>query len=174
MKKIFGVIAVTALCVFVNSCGVLGLGAGTGTGSKKGQASGAALKSLYSQYSTDGRVDLSNLNNVISMAQLVNGIQGLKGIDDKSSFYRDFAAGLILGSDNLVTKTTSNPVTGTLATLVNGTDLSALAAAGVAAAAQSSAGNTVTNTAAALSETTTGVANTLQSLSTIFNMFGAE
>jgi hypothetical protein len=108
------------------------------------------------------------------MAQLVNGIQGLKGIDDKSSFYRDFAAGLILGSDNLVTQATSNPVTGTLATLVNGTDLSALAAAGLAAAAQSSAGNTVTNTAAVLSETTTGVANTLQSLSTIFNMFGAE
>jgi hypothetical protein len=183
-RKIFGFIAVAALLVSTVSCGVLGLG-GNSDGSVNGQTSGAALKSLYSQYKTDGKVDLANLNNVISMAQLVNGIQGLKNVDDKSKFYGDFAAGLILGSNNLVTQQTSNPVTSTLQGLVQGTDLTAIAAAGLAAAAQSKQGqqvqqtattasNNVANTVQAISETTAGVTNTLSSLATIFNMFGGN
>ena len=183
-RKIFGFIAVAALLLSTVSCGVLGIG-GNSDGSVNGQTSGAALKSLYSQYKTDGKVDLANLNNVISMAQLVNGIQGLKNVDDKSKFYGDFAAGLILGSNNLVTQQTSNPVTSTLQGLVQGTDLTAIAAAGLAAAAQSKQGqqvqqtattasNNVANTVQAISETTAGVTNTLSSLATIFNMFGGK
>ncbi len=183
-RKIFGFIAVAALLLSTVSCGVLGMG-GNSDGSVNGQTSGAALKSLYSQYKTDGKVDLANLNNVISMAQLVNGIQGLKNVDDKSKFYGDFAAGLILGSNNLVTQQTSNPVTSTLQGLVQGTDLTAIAAAGLAAAAQSKQGqqvqqtattasNNVANTVQAISETTAGVTNTLSSLATIFNMFGGN
>lgn len=185
MRKIFGFIAVAALLVSTVSCGVLGMGGGNSDGSVNGQTSGAALKSLYSQYKTDGKVDLANLNNVISMAQLVNGIQGLKNVDDKSKFYGDFAAGLILGSNNLVTQQTSNPVTSTLQGLVQGTDLTAIAAAGLAAAAQSKQGqqvqqtastasNNVANTVQAISETTAGVTNTLSSLATIFNMFSGK
>ena len=183
-RKIFGFIAVAALLLSTVSCGVLGIG-GNSDGSVNGQTSGAALKSLYSQYKTDGKVDLANLNNVISMAQLVNGIQGLKNVDDKSKFYGDFAAGLILGSNNLVTQQTSNPVTSTLQGLVQGTDLTAIAAAGLAAAAQSKQGqqvqqtattasNNVANTVQAISETTAGVTNTLSSLATIFNMFSGK
>ena len=183
-RKIFGFVAVAALLFSTVSCGVLGVG-GNSDGSVNGQTSGAALKSLYSQYKTDGKVDLANLNNVISMAQLVNGIQGLKNVDDKSKFYGDFAAGLILGSNNLVTQQTSNPVTSTLQGLVQGTDLTAIAAAGLAAAAQSKQGqqvqqtattasNNVANTVQAISETTAGVTNTLSSLATIFNMFGGK
>lgn len=158
---------------------------GSNNGSANGQQSGAALKSLYSQYKSDGKVDLANLNNVISMAQLVNGIQGLKNVDDKSKFYGDFATGLILGSNNLVTQQTSKPVTNTLQTLVQGTDLTAIAAAGLTAAAQSqqaqqvqqtatTASNNVANTVQAISETTAGVTNTLSSLATIFSMFGGN
>ncbi len=184
MRKCFSIFAVIALCVLTASCGVLGMG-GSNNGSANGQQSGAALKSLYSQYKSDGKVDLANLNNVISMAQLVNGIQGLKNVDDKSKFYGDFATGLILGSNNLVTQQTSKPVTNTLQTLVQGTDLTAIAAAGLTAAAQSqqaqqvqqtatTASNNVANTVQAISETTAGVTNTLSSLATIFSMFGGN
>ena len=190
MKKILKSIAVVALCALTVSCGVLGGAGNAQSGTVNGQSSGAALKSLYSQYKTDGKVDLTNLNNIISMAQLVNGIQGLKGLDDKSAFYTDFASGLILGSNNLVTQQTSKPVTNTLGSLVSGTDLSAIAAAGLAAVAQSqqaqqtqqqaaqvqqqaqTASGNVANTVAAISETTQGVSNTLSSLATIFSMFG--
>ena len=181
MKKISTILAVVALCVLTASCGVLG---GNANGSVNGQQSGAALKSLYSQYKTDGKVDLANLNNIISMAQLVNGIQGLGGVDDKSKFYTDFAAGLILGSNNLVTQQTSNPVTNTLQTLVQGTDLTAIAAAGLAAAAQSQQAqqtqqaatttSNVANTVATISEATAGVSNTLSSLASIFSLFGGN
>ena len=189
MKKISTILCVVALCVLTASCGILG---GNGNGSVNGQQSGAALKSLYSQYRTDGKVDLSNLNNIISMAQLVNGIQGLGGVDDKSKFYTDFAAGLILGSNNLVTQQTSKPVTNTLQTLVSGTDLTAIAAAGLAAAAQTQQAqqtqtaaaqqsqqaatttSNVANTVATISEATAGVSNTLSSLASIFSLFGGN
>ena len=182
MKKISTILTVVALCVLTASCGILG---GNGNGSVNGQQSGAALKSLYSQYRTDGKVDLTNLNNIVSMAQLVNGIQGLGGVDDKSKFYTDFAAGLILGSNNLVTQQTSKPVTNTLQTLVSATDLTAIAAAGLAAAAQSqqaqqtqqaaaTTSSNVANTVATISEATAGVSNTLSSLATIFSLFGGQ
>ena len=117
------------------SCGIFGIGTKNGSASVSGQASGAALKSLYSQYKTDGQIDVTNLNNIIMLAQLSNGIQGLKGVDDKSEFYNQFAEGLILGSDRLVTKNTASTVTSTLQSLANSTDLSTIAAAGVLAAA---------------------------------------
>lgn len=167
MKKLFGILVCLAVCLMTVSCSILGIGAKNGSASVSGQASGAALKSLYSQYKTDGQIDVTNLSNIIMLSQLANGIQGLKGVDDKSAFYSDFASGLILGSDNLVTKQTANPVTSTLQTLANGTDLSTLAAAGVMAAVSqtdqaSSAQKTVEKTAQSAQQTTAQVASTAQ------------
>ena len=136
MKKLFGISLCMAVCLMISSCGILGIGSKSGSASVSGQQSGAALKSLYTQYQTDGQIDVTNLNNIVMLAQLANGIQGLKDVDDKSAFYADFATGLILGSDRLVTKQTANPVTNTLQSLVSGTDLSSIAAAGVLALAQ--------------------------------------
>ena len=159
------------------SCSILGIGAKNGSASVSGQASGAALKSLYSQYKTDGQIDVTNLSNIIMLSQLANGIQGLKGVDDKSAFYTDFAAGLILGSDNLVTKQTANPVTSTLQTLASGTDLSTLAAAGVMAAVSqndqaASAQNAASEAVDMLSDAKDEVSSTLSSLNTIFGLLG--
>lgn len=198
MKKLFGILACLAVCLMTVSCGILGIGAKSGSASASGQASGAALKSLYSQYKADGQIDVTNLSNIMMLSQLANGIQSLKGVDDKSAFYTDFAAGLILGSDNLVTKQTANPITNTLQTLANGTDLSSIAAAGVLAAAQndqvSSAQKTVQQTTQAAQQTTSQavsaaqgtvseaveviedakdeVSSTIESLTSIFSLFG--
>lgn len=198
MKKLFGILTCLAVCLMTVSCGILGIGAKSGSASASGQASGAALKSLYSQYKADGRIDVTNLSNIMMLSQLANGIQSLKGVDDKSAFYTDFAAGLILGSDNLVTKQTANPITNTLQTLANGTDLSSIAAAGVLAAAQneqvSSAQQTVQQTTQAAQQTTNQVvsaaqgtvseaveviedakdevSSTIESLTSIFSLFG--
>lgn len=166
MKKLTGILVCLAVCLMTVSCGILGIGAKSGSASVSGQASGAALKSLYSQYKTDGQIDVTNLSNILMLSQLANGIQGLKDVDDKSAFYNDFAAGLILGSDNLVTKQNANPITSTLQSLASGTDLSSIAAAGVLAAAQTeqagSAKQTVQQTAQTAQQTTTQVVNTAQ------------
>lgn len=163
-----------AVCLLTTSCGILGIGSKNGSASVSGQASGAALKSLYSQYQTDGQIDITNLNNIIMLAQLSNGIQGLKDVDDKSQFYNDFAQGLILGSDRLVTKNTANTVTNTLQTLVSGTDLSSIAAAGfvAAAVAEEAAQSTEAEAIEIMEDASDEVSSTLSSLTSIFGLLG--
>ena len=69
--------------------------------------------------------------------------------------------------------------------LADGSGKGQIAAAGLAAAAQSqpaqqtqqaaaTTGSNVANTVAAISETTAGVSNTLSSLATIFSLFGGN
>ena len=196
MKKFFGFVFCFAVCLMTSSCDIFGIGTKNGSASVSGQASGAALKSLYSQYQTDGQIDITNLNNIIMLAQLSNGIQGLKGVDDKSEFYNEFAQGLILGSDRLVTKNTAGTVTNTLQSLVSGTDLSTIAAAGVLAVAgaeqtgaqttqtakqtvqetstqvSSAAKETVSEAVEMIEDATDEVSSTISSLTSIFGLLG--
>ena len=125
--KLTHIFAAAALVLMTASCGVLGAGStsGASAGVTGGQASGAALKNLYAQYQADGKIDVTNIGNVVNLATLANGIQGLKDQDDKSAFYADFAKGLVLGSGNLISNTTAPSVTSSLSGLAN-TDLSAL------------------------------------------------
>lgn len=196
MRKFFGFTVCLAMCLMTTSCGIFGIGTKNGSASVSGQASGAALKSLYSQYQTDGQIDITNLNNIIMLAQLSNGIQGLKDVDDKSEFYNQFAQGLILGSDRLVTKNTASTVTSTLQSLASGTDLSTIAAAGVLAAAgaeqtgaqttqsakqtvqetttqvSSAAKETVSEAVEMIEDATDEVSSTISSLTSIFGLLG--
>ena len=159
MKKFLGFTVCLAMCLMTTSCGIFGVGTKNSSASASGQASGAALKSLYSQYQTDGQIDITNLNNIIMLAQLSNGIQGLKDVDDKSEFYNQFAQGLILGSDRLVTKNTASTVTNTLQSLASSTDLSTIAAAGVlaVAGAEQTGQQTAQTAQQSVQETTTQV-----------------
>lgn len=98
-------------------------------------------------------------------------IQGLKGLDDKSAFYKDFATGLILGSNNLITNNNSSAITGLLGGLAS-QNLSGLT--GIATGALnnmvSSAASGTQNALSAISDKTAGVASTVSTLSSIFNM----
>ena len=178
MKSLSKICAALAAVVLLASCGSMGTMAtnGTGTGltvgTTNGQASGAALKNLYTQYKTDGKVDLNNVNNLMNMVALATGIQGLKGQTDKSAFYTDFAAGLILGSNNLVNKNTSSAVTGLLGNLVNGNNLNALTslAGNALTNAANNAATNATSPLASITEKTEGVASTISTLSSIFGM----
>lgn len=185
MRKMLNLFACVSLAVLTVSCGILGMGVNNQAGATNGQASGMALKNLYSQYQADGKVDVSNLNNLINMAQLANSIQGLKNVDDKSTFYTDFASGLVLGSSNLVTDQISAPVTNTLQTLAKGTDLTKITSAGAAALAQSQqtsqqavqqisekGESKVADAKEIISDAKDEVESTLSSLNSIFEMFG--
>ena len=155
--KLTKIFAAAALVLMTASCGVLGSGStqSASAGTTGGQASGAALKNLYTQFQADGKLDVSNINNVVNLATLANGIQGLKNQDDKSAFYADFAKGLVLGSGNLISNTTAPSITNTLSGLAN-TDLSALTNAASAALgaglAGTQSGNTQTTQGAGLSQ----------------------
>ena len=96
------------------------------TATTNGQAAGAALKGLYTQYKADGKLDMANLTNIMNLATLANNVKDLKGQTNKSAFYKDFATGLVSGSGNLVTSANSTSVMSGLSKLVNNVDLSAL------------------------------------------------
>lgn len=91
-----------------------------------GKAAGGALRALYTQYKADGKMDMANLTNLMNLATLASNVQNLKGQTSKGAFYKDFAAGLVLGSNNLVTTENSNSVMNGLQNLVNNVDLSSL------------------------------------------------
>lgn len=119
----------------------------TTTATSNGQAAGVALKALYSQYKTDGKLDMGNLTNLMNLTTLATNVQGLKGQSNKSAFYMDFAKGLVLGSNNLVTESNSSSVMSGLTNLVNNVDLSGLTA---------SAEEKASSAASALTEKLTG------------------
>jgi hypothetical protein len=130
-------------------------------GTTNGKAAGSALKSLYTQYKADGKLDMSNLNNIMNAATLATNVKGLKGQTDKTTFYKDFASGLILGSENLVTSATSSNVMSGLSNLANNVDLSSLTEAATTAAT-----NAATSAAAKVvdSETTSAISGILSLL----------
>jgi hypothetical protein len=198
--KLNAILAAAAALLLATSCGIFGAGNGTQTPTGSGQASGAALRNLYTQYKTDGKIDMTNINNILNLAALSQCIGELKdaGKVDKSEYVKEFATGLILGSNNLVNQTNSTPVVGGLTNLA-GINLSSVttAAAGLlangittanaaaqqaaaqqAAAATQQAATATTNTASAISNaiTTVGAATNevtqaVSTLSTIFNLF---
>ena len=134
-----------------------------------GKAAGAALKSLYTQYKADGKMDMSNLTNLMNLATLANNVKDLKGQDNKSEFYKDFASGLILGSGSLITQTNSTAVMTGLTDLVSNVDLSGLTTAATSATAKAAtAVNAATSKAGTAVENATEIAS---SVSNILNLF---
>ncbi len=169
--RLLSIIAALALTAFAaSSCGLLGGTTATGTstasqttnvttGSTNGQAAGAALKALYSQYKADGnKLNMTNLTNIVNLTTLANNVQGLKGMSNKTDFYKEFASGLVLGSNNLVSQSNSNSIMNGLQNLVNNVDLSGL---------QSKTENAAAKGAAALENATT-IANSVSSILNIF------
>ena len=134
-----------------------------------GKQAGAALKSLYTQYKADGKMDMSNLTNIMNLATLANNVQGLKGQDNKTAFYKDFASGLILGSGNLVTQVNSEAVVEGLTGLVENVDLSALTTSATSATEKAASALSVASGKAGTAvENATEIA---ESVSSILNLF---
>lgn len=134
-----------------------------------GQAAGAALKALYSQYKADGKLDMGNLSNIMNLTTLATNVKDLKGQTNKTSFYKDFAAGLVTGSNNLVNSTNSTSIMNGLQNLVSNVDLS-----GLTQKAETTASSLTEKLTAASGKATTAVENANEiatSVSSILNLF---
>ena len=127
-----------------------------------GKAAGAALKALYTQYKADKKLDMSNLNNIANVATLSANIQGLKGQSNKGAFYKDFAAGLISGSNNLVNESNSTKVMNTLTSLVENVDISG---------AEQKATEVATTATEKASSAASSVSDIASSVTSILNLF---
>lgn len=138
-----------------------------------GQAAGVALKALYGQYKADGKLDMSNLTNLMNLAALATSVQNLKGQTDKTTFYKDFVKGLITGSNNLVNENNSTSIMSGLQNLVNNVDLSGLTAS-AEEKAESAAATLTEKLAGASEKANTAVENATEiagAVTNILNLF---
>ncbi len=97
--------------------------------SNDGVDAGRALNALYNQYKKDGKYDYTNLNNALNTIQLLQSCQGLKTNAKNSEYWKNFATGLVLGSNNLVTDQLAGTVTNSLGNMVSNVDTEKLKSA---------------------------------------------
>ena len=79
-----------------------------------GQQSGVALKALYAQYKADGKLDFSNINNLLNIVNLSAQVQKVTKAEEGTVDYTDFGKGLIAGSVNLVNELNQEKVVNVL------------------------------------------------------------
>lgn len=139
-----------------------------------GSSAGKALLSLYTQYKTSGKIDLTNIETISNVLTLANNIKGLNRNTSTTSFVK----GLISGSKNLVNQRNSTSVLKSL-TSIAGLDLSSLgssASSAIGSSAKSLAGNAFTGltgskTAGTAIEAGSDVAQAVSSLTSLFETF---
>ncbi|MGN0189737.1 MAG: hypothetical protein ACI395_09505 [Candidatus Cryptobacteroides sp.] len=159
--KIWALAVVALLALFSSVSAEAQLFSKKSSAYTSGQTTGTALKSLYTQYQADGKkLDLKNTKNLLSLATLATNISGLKGTTKDSAFYKDFATGIIAGSTNLVTSSTSDSVMSGLTALA-GMDLSAITG-GTASAATASESSSQSGNLAEIAESVTGILGLLK------------
>ena len=137
----------------------------TSTATVDGKAAGVALRALFTQYKADGKFDMGNLNNLLNLTSLANNIQGLKGQTNKGAFYKDFASGLVMGSNNLVTEQNTTSVMDGLTNLVNNVDLS-----GLTQKAEETQATVAEKVASATTKANTAVTNATEIASAVTNI----
>ena len=108
---------------------------------------------------------MGNLNNLLNLTSLANNIQGLKGQTNKGAFYKDFASGLVMGSNNLVTEQNTTSVMDGLTNLVNNVDLS-----GLTQKAEETQATVAEKVASATTKANTAVTNATEIASAVTNI----
>lgn len=119
-----------------------------------GQQSGVALKALYAQYKADGKLDFSNINNLLNIVNLSAQVQKVTKAEEGTVDYTDFGKGLIAGSVNLVNELNQEKVVNVLTQQLSKIDTSRITEA--ADKAQTTV-NTVTESIANVKEASTSV-----------------
>ena len=119
-----------------------------------GQQSGVALKALYTQYKADGKLDFSNLNNLLNIVNLSAQVQKITKAEQGTFDYSEFGKGLVAGSVNLVNDLNKDQVVNVLTQQLSKIDTSKITEA--ADKAQTTV-NTVTESIANVKEASTSV-----------------
>lgn len=91
-----------------------------------GMAAGKALRGIYTQYKADGKFDAGNINNILNTISLINSCKNLKENAKGGDYWTSFAAGLVLGSEQLVVPDVSSTVTDKLGEMIENVDTSKL------------------------------------------------
>ena len=155
-------IAATMTAVMLTtSCGVLGLG--SGSKQSKGVSLGAALLALYAGYKLAGKIDLSNLGNIVNLASIINILKGNALEGDNT----ELIAGLIEGAQNTISQSNAESIVGLLGQLSN-IDLTKVTS--TAKSLTNSATQEATQAAAATLAASPEVQSAMNTLTSIFKL----
>ena len=119
-----------------------------------GQQSGVALKALYAQYKADGKLDFSNINNLLNIVNLSAQVQKITKAEKGTVDYSEFGKGLVAGSVNLVNDINKDQVVNVLTQQLAKVDTSKITEA--AGKAQTTV-NTVTESINSVKEASSSV-----------------
>lgn len=133
-KQLFAVVMTVAF--MLTSCGSTtsttnALSALTGQSQQSeaytsGQSAGVALRALYTQYKTNGKLDMSNLGTLTQILTLTNSCKTLKSVTKGTGAYSDFSKGLIAGSSNLVNNNNSEKIVTNLTNVLTKVDTTSI------------------------------------------------
>jgi hypothetical protein len=126
-----------------------------------GQQSGVALKALYTQYKADGKLDFSNLNNLLNIVNLSAQVQKITKAEQGTVDYSEFGKGLVAGSVNLVNELNQEKVVNVLTEQLGNIDTSKITE--VAGQAQTTVNN--------VTESINSVKEASSSVMEIINLF---
>jgi len=87
-----------AAVIMVSSCGTVSptaVSSATSAEYVAGNTFGSALKSLYSQYKSQGKIVLNNQATILNLATLATSGAAIKGLGTNTSNYKNFATGLL-------------------------------------------------------------------------------
>lgn len=139
---------------------------------QNGIAAGTALKALYGQYKTDGKLDMTNTTNISNIVTLVSNIKGLTSESSTDNTAKTFLSGLISGSNELVNSSNSNSVLSTLGSIAN-LDVESLAKSAASSAATSATNKLLSRLSekapATLTGTGTAASTATNALTTLFS-----
>lgn len=127
-----------------------------------GLAAGKSLLALYKQYKADGKLDLSNTNNITNIVSLITNVKGLKSGATTATTPQSFVSNLISGSSDLVTKSNANSVLNTLGSIAS-LDTKSLTSSAASSAVSSALGGLMGQQSATKAANTTESAVTAAS-----------
>ncbi|MDY6373272.1 MAG: hypothetical protein SPK91_02515 [Bacteroidales bacterium] len=122
-------------------------GAPSSSAGQAGASAGTSIKNLYTNYKSAGKLDMTNMNNILNAATLATSVAQIKDNYKDKAFYKDFALGMVSSATSLIT---NSNVDNTITSLKN-MDLSSFQNIGSSVAGTA---NTVANTASAVSSLT--------------------
>lgn len=108
--KIKSIIAAAVSVLLLSSCSLFQKSASSSPDFTNGRQAGAVLTSLASQYLSTGKLDLSNVQNILSLATLANSLSSLRSESNQSQL--DFGKGLMAGNSNINQNNLSGVVSG--------------------------------------------------------------
>lgn len=75
-----------------------------------GQTMGSSLFNLYTMYKQNGKIDITNVNTMLQLAQLATATTNIKENLKNTDFYLSFVQGAILGSQQKITQNNASGV----------------------------------------------------------------